>query len=91
MGAHKQVEWTYEVYESFAKEAMLTDEERYLMESRMKDIPVSIQAYTLGLSVGSVHNRIRKIKKKYDIVQKAHPDKYPVRKKGKTERWLDRN
>lgn len=87
----RQVEWTREVYEAFVEEAMLTDEEKYLMESRMNNVPVSIQADKLGLSVGSVHYRIRKIKKKYDAVYKAHPDKFPKRKKGKTERWLDSN
>ena len=36
-------------------------------------------------------NFIAQLKKKYDAVQKEHPDKFPMRKTSKVEKFMDEN
>lgn len=87
----KQVHWTKQLTEDFIDEGMLSDDEAYLLRSRVKNTPVSIQAYNLSCSEATVHRMIAKIKEKYDIVQKANPDKFPPRRKSAKEKWMDEN
>lgn len=84
-----EVDWTRQLLNDFIHEAMLTEEEVFLMETRMKGMPVSRQAMELNRSESSVHQMISRVKKKYDIVQKAHPDKFPKRRVSKEERYMD--
>lgn len=87
----KQVEWTKKLTEDFIDMAMLSDDEAYIMRSRVKNVPVSIQADTLSCSEATVHRMIAKIKRKYDIVQRENPEHFPPRKKSAKEKWMDEN
>lgn len=85
----KQVRWTKQLTEDFIDLAMLSDDEAYIIRSRVKNTPVSIQASELSCSESTVHRMIAKLKKKYDLVQKENPDKFPPRRKSAKETWMD--
>lgn len=87
----KQVKWTKQVFLDFCDYALLNDDEIYIMETRIKGVPVSIQASHLCVSESTVHRMIAKLKIKYDAVQKEYPDKFPIRKKSIKETWMDNN
>lgn len=86
-----QVKWTKRLLADFYENALLNENEIYIMESRIKGTPVSLQAEHLCCSEATVHRMIAKIKKKYDYVQKEHPDKFPIRRKSAKETWMDNN
>lgn len=86
-----QVRWTKKVTEDFIELAMLTEDEEYILRSRIKGTPVSIQADHLCCSDSTVHRIISKMKKKYDLVQKEYPERFPVRRKSAKETWMDNN
>lgn len=86
-----EVKWTKKLLDDLYEHAMLNDNERYIMESRIKGVPVSIQADHLCCSEATVHRMISRIKKKYDAVQAEYPEKFPKRKKSAKETWLDNN
>lgn len=87
----KQVKWTKQVFQDFCDYALLNDDEIYIMESRIKGVPVSMQASHLCCSESTVHRMIKTLKMKYDLVQSENPDKFPVRKKSEKETWMDNN
>lgn len=86
-----QIKWTKQLTEDFIEMAMLSDDEAYIIRSRVKNTPVSIQSAYLNCSESTVHRMIAKLKKKYDVVQKENPNKFPPRKKSAKETWMDRN
>lgn len=87
----QQVKWTKNLLNDLYEYALLNEDEQYIMESRIKGVPVSMQAVHLCCSESTVHRMIAKIKKKYDAVQKEHPDKFSPRKKSAKETWMDEN
>lgn len=87
----KKVTWSKNTLEFFYENAMLNDEEKYLMESRIKNTPISIQCEVLGYSRSTVNRMISNIKKKYDVVQHEYPDRLPPRIKSSKESWMDNN
>lgn len=87
----KQVKWNHFILEKFNEYALLSSDEYYIMESRIKGTPISIQAYYLSVSESTVSRMISMLKKKYDAVQKLHPDELPPRKFSVKETWLDEN
>lgn len=87
----KQIRWTKQLTESFIDLAMLSDEEAYIMRTRVKGTPISVQADFLGCSISTVNRYISQLKKKYDEVQKEYPEKFPIRKSSAKETWMDNN
>lgn len=85
----KEVTWTKKVLDNFIELAMLTDDEVYIMRSRVKGITVTQQALALNKSESSVHRMIKELKKKYDAVQAEHPDKFPPRRFSEKETYMD--
>lgn len=84
-----QVPWTKDVLEAFISMALLSDEEEFIMRSRCKSWTITRQAQYLNCSESTVHNMIKMLKKKYDLVQKEHPDVFPERKFSAEEVYLD--
>lgn len=84
-----QVKWTKQLTEDFIETAMLSDEEAYIMRSRVKGVSVTAQAFHLQCSESTVHRLIAKLKKKYDVVQSENPEKFPPRRKSAQETWMD--
>lgn len=86
-----QVLWTDKLTEDFIKCAALSDEEAFVMRTRARGYTVSYQAMNLNCSEATVHRIIAQLKKKYDAVQVEFPDKFPVRKTSKVEKFMDEN
>ncbi|MCQ2962205.1 MAG: hypothetical protein MJ235_07720 [archaeon] len=84
-----QVHWTKKLLDDFIEEALLSDDEIFIMKSRIQGMPVSRQAMELNRSESSIHQMISKLKRKYDIVQQHNPDKFPKRKMSKEEQYMD--
>lgn len=85
----KEIKWTKHTLEKFCEYALLNEEEIYIMKSRIAGSPISEQAYHLNCSNSTVSRMISTLKKKYDVVQKEHPDIFPIRKYSSKETWMD--
>lgn len=71
MAKYRQVPWNKTLFDEFCKNAMLTNEEIYIMKNRiMNDLPQSIVADNLGISVSTLGRKIKKLKAKYDDTAK---------------------
>lgn len=86
-----QIHWTKQLTEDFIDLAMLSDREAYIVRSRVKGEYVSQQAMHLNCCESTVHNIIKRLKEKYDVVQKENPDKFPVRIPSAKEDEMDNN
>lgn len=88
----KQVDWNKHIYETFCELAMLNEEDKKILLTRIKDNwTISHQAMAFGMSERSVKRRIAEMKAKYDKVQALVPDKLPKRRKSKIEDYMDNN
>lgn len=85
----KQVKWTKQLTENFIDLAMLSDDEAYIMRSRVKGSTITQQAIQLNKSEATIHRMVRSLKHKYDIVQKEHPDVFPIRIHSVKEDYMD--
>lgn len=65
-----KLNWNKLMLDEFCDLALLSDVERFLIESRIKGMTICQQADELNLSVSSVNRMIRKIKDKYNEVQR---------------------
>ena len=86
----RQVEWTRHIVDTFIEEAMLSEIEVKVLETRVKGMPISQQAQLLNISESSVNRIISRLKQKYDSVQKYHPD-LPPRRVSNEEIYMDNN
>lgn len=84
-----QVKWTKKTFEDFCEYGMLNSEEIFLLKTRIDGMPISEQSYHLNCSPSTVDRKISLLKRKYDAVQKQHPDLFPPRKYSAKETWLD--
>lgn len=85
----RQVIWTKQSLETFIEEAYLTEEEIVILRTRLAGWTISEQADRLGVSVGTINRMIRRLKIKYDIVQRQYPQILPVRKNCAAELFMD--
>lgn len=67
-----KVLWTKTILEEFIREGMLTKEEEMIMRTRVAGWTRTQQAMNLGMSVGTVDNIIKRLKEKYEYVQKTN-------------------
>lgn len=86
----RQVEWNKDLYDKFCERAMLDDEDKDLLKTRIQGKYVSQQAVMFNCSEATIHRRINKLKKLYDEVQR-HYDDMPVRRVSKEEEEMDNN
>ena len=84
----KQVGWNKKIVETFIEEACLTKEERDILRTRVAGLTISEQAEKFNISVGKVNRIIKRLKWKYDNVQKYCKD-LPVRKESAAELYMD--
>lgn len=85
-----QVDWNKHIVEVFIEEAMLSEIEVQVLQTRVRGIPISQQAQMLNVSESSVNRIVNKLKKKYDNVQQYHSD-LPPRRVSKEEIFMDNN
>ncbi len=88
----KQVDWNKSIYETFSDLAMLSEDERKILLTRIRDnLTISQQANLFGMSERTIKRKIADMKKKYDKVQLLVPDKLPKRRKSSIEDYMDNN
>lgn len=86
----KEVPWNKLILEEFIKEALLTKEEEMIMRTRVAGWTRTQQSLELGMSLSTIDKIIRRLKDKYDNVQK-YDVLLPPRKESEQETYLDNN
>lgn len=82
----QQVPWDQQILDEFIRRALLSEEDQWLMRSRIGGMSRSQQAEHLGLSERSVDRRISRLKSKYDHVQPGSSG-LPPRRRRATDTW----
>lgn len=86
----KQVAWSKVILEAFIEDALLTKEEEMIMRTRIAGWTRTKQAMEFGMSVSNIDKIIKRLKVKYDLVQKYNP-LLPPRKASVEETFMDEN
>ena len=76
----KGVIWTKNIFEEFVSRAMLTDEERTVVEASIKGWSIVKISMELSMSTRKVDNILQRCRIKYDAAQKES-DILPERKR----------
>lgn len=84
----KQVPWNKIILETFIEEAMLTEDEEKIMRTRVAGWTRTKQSIEFGMSVASIDLIIKRLKVKYDQVEKTNPI-LPPRKFSAEETYMD--
>lgn len=84
----KQVPWNKIILEEFISLACLSKEEEQIMRTRVAGWTVTKQAMEFGMSEATVARIIKRLKAKYDIVQK-YSVLLPPRKHSAEETYMD--
>ncbi|MCQ2408814.1 MAG: hypothetical protein MJ065_09865 [Oscillospiraceae bacterium] len=69
----RQVSWNKYIVERFVELAMLTQEEEMVIRTRVAGWSRVEQSMKLGMSVTTVDRIIKRLKRKYDEIQKFDP------------------
>ena len=85
----QQVPWTKTILEDFVKEGLLTEDEEFIMRTRVAGWSQVKQAMERNISNATVSNIVKRVKEKYDNLSKQFPDRFPERKVSKVEEMLD--
>ena len=85
-----QVPWNKIILEEFINLALLTKEEEMILRTRIYGWTVREQADKLNMSVSSVNRIIKRLKNKYDDVEKFSTI-LPPRKRSEKEKYQDEN
>lgn len=85
-----QVPWNKIILEEFINLALLTKDEEMILRTRIYGWTVREQADRLNMSVSSVNRIIKRLKNKYDDVEKFSTI-LPPRKRSEKENYLDDN
>ena len=81
---------TKDKVDKFIELAMLSEDEIYILQSRMRGTTVTEQALYLGKCESSVNKMIRVIKDKYDMIRDEYPElNLPKRYKSQAEMYMD--
>ena len=83
-----QVPWSKVIVERFIEQAMLTKVEEEILRTRVAGWNRQKQAVELNMSISNVDKIIKRLKQKYDNVQKYDP-LLPPRKFSDKETWMD--
>lgn len=84
----KQVNWNKIIYDEFLRLAILTDDEKKVLETRLKNYSRIQQSEMLGVSVATIDRIIKSLKIKYDQVQ-PYSEKLPKRRLSLKEISMD--
>lgn len=82
----QQVPWDQQILDEFIRRALLSEEDQWLLRSRINGMSRSQQAEHLGLSERSVDRRISRLKSKYDHVQPGSSG-LPPRRRRASDTW----
>lgn len=84
----KQVPWNKIILEEFIELAELTEDEEKIMRTRVAGWSRTKQSMKLGMSMSTIDRIIRRLKAKYDFVQK-YSAILPPRKFSAEETYMD--
>lgn len=84
-----QVPWNNRIVDCFTKYALLSENEEYIIRSRAYGTTITAQAEYLHMSIDNVNKIIARLKQKYDLIQKEHPDELPPRRFSARETYMD--
>ena len=84
-----QVVWTENVLNDFIKLGNLNDFQAQLMRDRCNNVTITQMAIKYSRSESTIHREVARIKKIYDVTQKEHPDRLPIRKSSAKELYMD--
>lgn len=84
----KQVLWNKPLLDEFCRLAMLSDEERTIMEGRLKGESIVCMSMKYSMSESKINKMIARLKIKYDSVQ-PYSAILPERKKSAKEVYMD--
>lgn len=82
----QQVPWDQQILDEFIRRALLSEEDQWILRSRIGGMSRSQQAEHLGLSERSVDRRISRLKSKYDHVQPGSSG-LPPRRRRAADTW----
>ena len=85
---HK-VPWNRTLLEDFIKEGLLTEDEEFIMRTRLAGWSQVKQAMERNISTATVSNIVRRLKDKYNDLSKQFPDRFPPMKQNDVEDILD--
>ena len=86
----KQVPWSKVILEAFIEDALLTQEEEMVIRTRVAGWTRNQQSMEFGMSISNIDKIIKRLKVKYDLVQKYNP-LLPPRKHSVVETFMDEN
>lgn len=84
----KQVPWNKFIVERFVEEGMLSHDEEMVLRTRVSGWTITRQSMELGMSESTINRIIKRLKIKYDNVQKYDP-LLPPRKESAEETYMD--
>lgn len=84
-----KVNWNEELYQNFIKYAMLSERDQEILRMRIMEFTMTEIADETGWSLSTVKRRVDGLIKKYDEVQKKHPDIFPPKRLSEEERYMD--
>lgn len=84
----KQVPWNKIILEEFISLASLTQDEEAIMRTRVAGWTITKQSIELGMSVSKINFIIKRLKKKYDLIQ-PYSAILPPRKSSAEETYMD--
>lgn len=85
----KQVIWTETTLANFIRYANLSEDEIFIMTTRAKEWTITKQAMEMHRSASSIARAVKRLKAKYDVAQREHPDELPQRKESAVELYMD--
>lgn len=85
---HK-VPWNRTLLEDFIKEGLLTEDEEFIMRTRLAGWSQVKQSMERNISTATVSNIVRRLKDKYSKLSEQFPDRFPPMKQNDVEDMLD--
>ena len=85
---HK-VPWNKTLLEDFISEGLLTEDEEFIMRTRLSGWSQVKQSMERNISTATVSNIVRRLKDKYNKLSEQFPDRFPPMKQNDVEDMLD--
>ena len=85
---HK-IPWNKTMLEDFITEGLLTEDEEFIMRTRLAGWSQVRQSMERNISTATVSNIVRKLKDKYNDLSEQFPDRFPPIKQNDVEDLLD--
>lgn len=84
-----KIPWNKTMLEDFISEGLLTEDEEFIMRTRLAGWSQVKQAMERGISTATVSNIVKVLKTKYYDLSEQFPDRFPPMKQNDVEDILD--